>query len=113
MKVSEIFRSNYLRAADLNGKDVDYKVERVEWKELGNDEKAVVYFRNNERGLVLNKTNAATIADSYGDDMDDWVGKSIILFPTRVDFQGQMRDAIRVRISKQDLNQPLEDEVPF
>jgi hypothetical protein len=57
----------------------------------------VLFFREEEKGLVLNKTNTTIIAKLYGDDTDDWVGKPVTLYATEVQFQGDMVDAIRVR----------------
>jgi hypothetical protein len=51
----------------------------------------------NSKGLVLNRTNAATIASFLGDDTDTWTGRQIVLFPAKVNFQVRLTDAIRVR----------------
>jgi hypothetical protein len=108
MKFSEAFPSDYLRASDLQGRDVTVTIERVEFKELAGEHKPVLYFQNKQAGLVLNKTNGVTIVDSYGDDMNEWTGKSITLFPTKVDFQGRRVDAIRVRVQCQSASEPIE-----
>ena len=97
MRVSEAFPSDYLKAADLRDRTIMVVIDRVEMKDIGDDHKPVVYFQGKERGLVLNKTNANNIALAHGDDMDDWVGKEIVLFPAMVDFQGKTVQAIRVR----------------
>lgn len=107
MKFSDVYRSEYFRAADLNGQQVKAVIERVEWKELDDEKKAVVYFQGHTRGLVLNRTNGKTIVRSYGDEVNQWAGKSIILFPTVVEFQAEPRDAIRIRIPEPDVNKPL------
>lgn len=98
MKVSEAFPSQYLKAADLNGRNVSLTIKNVDIETIGDDRKPVVYFEGKEKGLVLNKTNANTIAFTYGDDMDEWRGGEIIIFPTTTDFQGRTVDAIRVKI---------------
>lgn len=97
MKVSDAFPSKYLKASDLNGNNARVVMARVEMDEVGEDEKPILYFQGKEKGLVLNKTNANNIAVLYGDDMDDWVGKEVVLFPAMVDFQGKTVEAIRVR----------------
>ena len=115
MKASDFYRSEYLRAADLNGQNVPMIIDRVEAKEVGQEkrEKLVVFFRGQDRSLVLNATNNNTITDEYGDSTDEWLGKPVILFATKVDYQGKRTDAIRIRIVKQDVNAPLDDEIPF
>jgi hypothetical protein len=46
------------------------------------ERKLVVWFTNDECGLVLNKTNNRAIRGAFGDAVDGWVGKIIIIFPT-------------------------------
>src|SRR5262249_43256875 len=60
--------------------------------------KLVVWFTNDERGLPLNKTNNRTLRGAFGDDVDGWKGKIIIVFPTMTDVRGEMKRALRVRI---------------
>ena len=62
------------------------------------EKKLVVWFTNDERGLVLNKTNNRTIRGAFGDPVADWVGKIIIVFPMMTDVRGKMTPALRVRI---------------
>lgn len=97
MKVSQAFPSDFLKAADLDGANVRLVMAHCEMKDIGDDNKPVLHFKGKEKGLVLNKTNANNIAAEYGDDMDDWMGKEIILFTAWVDFQGKSVEAIRVR----------------
>jgi hypothetical protein len=58
----------------------------------------VVWFTNDERGLVLNVTNNRTIRGAYGDPTEGWVGKIVVIFPAMVDVRGKMGPALRVRI---------------
>jgi hypothetical protein len=97
MRISSAYPSNYLKAADLQGRNVPVVIDKVVMELIADEHKPVVYFQNHERGLVLNKTNANNIAFTYGDETDDWIGKEIILYPTIVDFQGRSVDAIRVK----------------
>ena len=53
------------------------------------EKKLVVWFTNDERGLVLNKTNNRTIRGAFGDDIAGWVGKIIVVFPTMADIARQ------------------------
>jgi hypothetical protein len=99
MKVSDAFPSKYLKAVDLQDKNVTLVIDRVEFENIGDDDrKLVIYFTKAKKGLVLNKTNSKTIAATYGDDTDGWSGKSIVLFPAMVDFRGDTVEAIRVRV---------------
>lgn len=104
MKLSEVFQSDYLRAADLNNQSVTVKISNVEMKELGTgrdkETKLVLSFHGKKKQLVCNKTNAGTVAKLYGDDTDLWIDKPIILAPREVEFQGDMVWAIRVSLQK-------------
>lgn len=97
MKVSEAFPSKYIAAADLDNRNVRVTIARVDMEKIGDDTKPVIYFKNGKKGLVCNKTNSKTIAAVYGDEMDDWPGSELILFPIMTDFQGKPVEAVRVR----------------
>jgi hypothetical protein len=94
-------QSRFLKAADLAG-EKKFRIKEVTEEEVGQDrdrtKKLVVWFTNDERGLVLNKTNNRTIRGAFGDAVDGWVGKVIIIFPTTVDMRGKLTPALRVRI---------------
>lgn len=110
MKISEEFPSQYLKAADLGGREVRVMMGRVERETIGQDKKLVLYFKSKEKGLVLNKTNAGTIGDFYGDDTDDWYDQPLILFSVKTDFQGKPVDAIRCRVPTAKDNRQLPPE---
>lgn len=97
MKSTDVFPGKYLRAADLGTAEPVVTIREVKLETLGEDSKPVVYFEGKERGLVLNKTNFASIADITGeDDTDDWKGCKVKLFVAKVEFQGKRVPAIRV-----------------
>ena len=99
MKTSEAFPSKYLKAADLQGREITLTMSHVVIEELTDGKKKpVLFFRKAQKGLVLNVTNSKKIADTYGDEMDDWGGSQIILYSRMVDFQGNEVEAIRIKI---------------
>ena len=101
MNINNAFPSDYLKSGDLEG-DLTLTIRAVETKSIGQGEQAelkpIVYFEEQEKGFVLNKTNALTISGMYGPETDNWTGKPITLFPTQVDFQGKSTLALRVRL---------------
>jgi hypothetical protein len=114
MKVSQEFPSKYLKAADLNGSQPTLKIESVVKEEVGRElqKKMVCYFEGRQKGLVLNKTNSNVLAFKFGDDTEEWIGKSVELYSEPVTFQGRTTDGLRVRPlvpAKQELN----DVIPF
>jgi arabinogalactan endo-1,4-beta-galactosidase len=116
MRISAAFPSKYLKAADLQGKQVKVVMSHVETETMGDDNRPVLYFQGKEKGLVLNKTNANSISAVYGDDTDDWRGREIVLIEAMVDFQGKTMAAIRCRVSARKPEarvSEIEDEIPF
>lgn len=100
-KISDAFPSKWLRAEEIDEAGEILTIRRVQYEEVAhNEEKLICYFTKGDKGLVLNKTNASTIADLYGDDTDDWEGQSITLYPTEVLFNQKMVRAIRIRSRK-------------
>jgi hypothetical protein len=102
MRIDSAFASDYLKAADLDGKQVVYTITSVKVEEIGQerDQRPVVYFEETEKGLVLNKTNSRTISDEYGLETDDWAGRRIALYEKMVEFSGKEVPAIRVKVAK-------------
>lgn len=98
MKMNDIYPSKYLKADDLQGREVRVTMANVELEKIGDDNKPVLYFKGKDKGVVLNKTNASTISIAYGDDTDDWYDQPLILFSVMVDFQGKVAPAIRCRV---------------
>lgn len=96
--------SEYVAAVELKGRDVSVtitKVERAELMVVGGAKKPgiVVHFKESPKKLVLNKTNASTIADMHGTEAEKWVGKRVTLFPTTCKCKGKTVDCIRIRDS--------------
>ena len=72
--------------------------------ETGGKKKGLaVRFEEKDLPMVLNVTNASTIADVTGSSkLADWIGKRIIVGTSKVKAFGRMHDAIRVRDQKPD-----------
>lgn len=97
MKIGDAFPSDYLKAADLNGKSIRVTIDTVTLEKMGDEQKAIVHFVGKDKGLVLNKTNANRIVEAVGsEETDDWRGWSFVLYSTKVDYQGKRVDAIRI-----------------
>lgn len=101
MKGSEVFPSRWLKADDLDG-DVEVVVDSVTMEKLKDpqtgkeEQKAVVWFVNEDKGMVINVTNWRTAAEVFGsDDSDDWAGKAITLGARQVEAFGKLSNALR------------------
>jgi hypothetical protein len=98
---SKYDQSRFLKAADLTA-EKKFKIKAVTEEPVGigkdKEIKLVVWFTNDDRGLVMNRTNIRTLRGPFGDDTANWVGKIIAIFPTMAEFRGTMKPALRVRI---------------
>lgn len=102
MKINEAFPSKYLKASDLQGRAYKLTINHVSIEDVGGDDqkqtKPVVYFREAAKGMVLNRTNADTIAIVLGEETDNWVGHILEVFSMRVQGPNGMVDGIRCRV---------------
>ena len=110
-------QSKYFKAADVpSEKKLRIKDVTEEYIGEGKDKerKLVVWFTNDKRGLVLNRTNNRTLRGAFGDACDGWKGKIVVVFPTQDDFRGRMVPVLRVRIPppKEANGQPAAKPMP-
>lgn len=110
--INDIFPSKYVKATDLNGLDHPVTIDHLEEKvKVGRDEDEVciLYFKNKRKGMILNKTNAKTIAGLHGPETDNWDDKAITLYATEVEFGGQTTLGIRIRLNVPTIKPSSED----
>ena len=103
MKFSKAFKGSYFKAADLDGKPKEVIIKSVAEEDVGDETKVVLRFKDCDQALVLNKTNGGALAEAYGDDMDGWVGKPVVLKPDKTDFGGKRVDCVRVAVPSPDV----------
>ena len=104
--------SDWLKAADIKGKNVKVVIESV--GEIHFDakdgqaaqDKATIQFVGKDKGMVLNGTNTTTLIEAYGSNSDNWVGKEIGLNTKEYDGYA---DGIVVFI----LDKDFDDDIPF
>jgi hypothetical protein len=112
--VDELFPSPYLKHDDVGDQDLILTISKFDFEEIGIDQpemKGVLYFEETDKKLVLNKTNASTIGDMYGNNINQWIGKQIAVYKTEVSFGSKMVMAIRVRIKPPKNEQPVQPEL--
>lgn len=102
MRMSDAFPSKYIKHEDLGGREVTVRINYVKIEAVGPDKDnlPVMYFIGKEKGMVLNKTNANTIAIAYGDDSDDWSNQPVVLYAAPTEYQGKSTTGLRVRIPR-------------
>lgn len=102
MNIDAAFPSKYMKASDLPDETaVPFVIDEVRMEEIGREKqvKPVIYFKEQDKGFVANKTNCNTIAKALGSrDTDDWVGQTIKLYSTEVQFGDEMVESIRVSL---------------
>ena len=99
-----LYDANAMSAFHLQGKS--HIVTIAKWIQgklrkqgAGNktEKKPVIYFQEKNLPLVVNKTNRAIIAGMYGNEIDNWIGKKIEIYPTTTKFGNELKDCIRVK----------------
>jgi hypothetical protein len=118
MRVSEMYPSKYLSAADLQGREHVVEIDRVVEEEIGRDRvsKQLMYFRGRTKALVLNKTIVRAVAEFLDDETDEWRGQRVTLFPTTTQVGDEVKPCVRVKAApapKPPLADDLSDEIPF
>lgn len=110
-KVSELYpsKSEWLKCDDIPDDGITVTIDSYEVKDFNNDgkrdRKPVLYFKEDVKALVLNKTNAGTITQIVGnDELDEWIGHKITLVPRQVEFSGKQVWAIRVQLPRRTAN---------
>ena len=102
MHVDLMFPSRYLKAADLQEKPLSLTIEQVfkDQVRMTNGavtEKYILRFKESEKELILNKTNAKAIGKLLREPKAvNWAGATIILKPTTCEAFGEIVDCIRL-----------------
>jgi hypothetical protein len=101
MDVNTLFPSKYLKADDATP-PITLTVKRVSWERMkdqdGNEEdKPVIWFNEEEKGMVLNRTNANTLTALFGSETDRWTGQRVVLGTEMVTAFGATKPALRFK----------------
>lgn len=100
MNTNELFPSRFLKAEDFEeGASLVVTMDHLEIEQLGKEreKKPVLYFKDDVKPMVINKTNCSVISALHGTETDGWDGKRITLFTLEVDSFGDVVRAIRVK----------------
>lgn len=107
MKLSKMFPRRYATGADFGGKAFTLTVAKVSSEKMRpqpnapETDKWVIYFKETQKGVVLNRTLAYQIAEILGsDDTDHWTGQKITLYPQPMTVAGKKVNAIRARAAR-------------
>jgi hypothetical protein len=115
----DLYGSKYFSAADLNGGQKRVKIGKTEVVALtekngSTKRKCVLLFEGEEKGLVVNKTNATKLGEAYGRNFAAWVGKHIELYSEPTQFGAGVRvRPLRKPATPVQPDPDLDDFIPF
>ena len=105
MNINEAFPSKYITKSDvqkLPGQQRTMTIASVSVEimdEATGETKPLVTFAGANKGLPLNRGNAAVLSEAYGGETDDWTGKPIVLYyDPSVQYMGQVTGGMRLRL---------------
>lgn len=114
MKVHEMLESKFFKKEHVEDGPMLLTMSHVAPVNVAQDDqpedlKHALYFTEDSKPLVLNRTNIEAIASIAGNDTDDWPGKRVVLYnDPNVSFAGKRTGGIRIRAPKEELS-----DVPF
>lgn len=102
-----MFPKRYATGEDLQGKAITLTIASITLEKMHPQsnapevEKWVIHFKEAKKGVVLNHTMAYQIGEFLGsEETDEWVGKSIMIYPQPMMVAGKKVIAIRARAAK-------------
>jgi hypothetical protein len=100
MKVSQMIKSKFLRKDDIED-DTPATIKKLSLEDMpgdSGDQRFVLFFKGQDKGMVLNTTTIRMLEKAFGDESDDWVGKSVIIYvDPNVSYKGQVVGGLRLR----------------
>lgn len=116
-----MYPGRYLKGVELRaaGKPVTLTIDRIdprhelEGKKGDKEFKPVMFFKETEKALVLNKTNATSCGACFGRNPNTWPGKRLVLIPEKVKVGRESKEAVRIDedATKAILNAPAAEAV--
>ncbi len=120
MNINEVINVNdrFLKAPDLKGRRIAVRIESYtveEFKDFSGLSKRqiVLKFHGAQKVFGLNKINTKMIASMYGEEADNWIGREVLLFPSKTqNAQGQIVDCVRIeyQVPSQPSRQPAQQQ---
>lgn len=102
MHYEAMFKGDYIQAVEFNGKAPTLTITKLTFVDMEDDtgktrSKGVLWFRETDRGWVMNRTNAQCLAAMFGHETDDWMGRRVTLVSEIVSVGKQKKLGIRVK----------------
>ena len=134
MKIGDMIESKYLKQSDVE-EDTPVTIKALKKVNVARDDEDPEYrwtcmFNEFPKSMVLNVTNLKRLAKALGDDSDEWIGGTVILYvDPDIEFGGNVVGGLRIKgkprakpntkpshPTDEDVNCKLreaEDDIPF
>ena len=102
MKIGDMIDSKYLKQSDVDDETVVTFTKLTKVNVARDDEdpdyRWTATFQEFKKPMVLNVTNLKRAAKALGDDTDDWIGNSMILYvDPDIEFGGNIVGGLRLK----------------
>jgi hypothetical protein len=94
----EAFPGRYIKSADVKEKPIIAKIKNLSRESVGqglDQEMKWLLILENQKPLVLNRTNWKSLEDAFGDS-DNWYGRKIRLYCDQTRFGNKKVDCVRI-----------------
>ena len=103
MQFGDYSTNKLMKAADVPQEGYVLTIERFEEGDFGADgKKPIVFFKEMELGVTLNKTRLRQLREmaNGAEDMDVLIGHQLILFPITVQYNGGLTPSMQFRAAQ-------------
>lgn len=94
--VSDLLGGQYLSAENVQ-QPLLVTIAGADRVQLDGKTRLTVKFAELQKSLLCNKTNLGTVAQLFGNDTSQWVGRQIVLQAEPVQYQGKVVNGLRVK----------------
>src|SRR5215475_12980180 len=101
MRKEQAFPSRFFKAEDLPAEGLRVVIDDMQSLQLGEqkEDRFVLFFKDQQKGLVFNITKWTVIEEAYGDS-DNWPDRPMVLYPDKTRFGGKQVPCVSIRIPK-------------
>ena len=104
--VGKYLAGRFLAFAHLEHDSEVVEIQGTKEDIIEGKEKLLCKFKEYEQPLILNKTNLRVLSGAWGEESTAWHGERIEIYKTTAEYQGEIKDALRLRLPKQTAAQP-------
>ena len=119
MKVSQMIESKYLKTGDLKDGEEVCTIKSLKRVNVARDDEEAEYkwtakFAEHEKPMVLNKTNIKRLEKALGDDTDDWIDKTVVVYvDDNIQFGSDVVSGLRIRAVRKTVTVNRRDDDDF